>query len=155
MPSESGGTWFEHMFELNQLPWPLAVELILSVPAKTPICRHQVGQSFMRQLTRNLAQCKKHSNGDNVYYQPLSWGEDRMKGRRLVLHPSVRRVLSRSAGCSGPGSPWSMKACVSLAEFYGLPLCPFSLTLNSHHLRTSGLAFSMHIKELNIRLGVW
>ena len=46
-----------HVFELNQLPWPLVIESITNVPTKTPTYRHKVGQSLMRWLTWNSAQC--------------------------------------------------------------------------------------------------
>lgn len=42
---------------------------------------------------------------------------------------------------------------MSSAQVCGLPLCMFSLTVNSHHLRASGLTFSMHLKEPNAQLG--
>lgn len=97
-----------HMSELKQVPWPLVIEPVTSVPTKTPIYRCEVAQSLMRWLRWTPPKARTpHRLG----WWLLLWirtfeDEDTVNGRKLVLYSCMMRGhcshSPKSAGCVGP-----------------------------------------------------
>lgn len=123
-----------HVSELHQMLWSLVMEPVTKVPTATPTYSTRLANRLHGTRASVRTPCEV-----GTCLGVRSFGEEDAGGRPLSQCSQVCRM--RQSLDNLVRDPMHF-----FSRFWARPLCLFSRAVNSHHLRTPGLRFSLHLK---------